>query len=321
MQWRRNCLQALYTEANAQCTDRRYRLLELKGDIALNYSVLIAVLVYEVVSIVGVGLFLSYKNKHKKSLEGNFAFAGGNLSAGLMGTTLALTLLGSAHNWGTAQNAGSMGVIAVWFGIACVVMMVVITQFTGPWMRRTGAKTSGEFLGKIFGSVSGRMISSMNAALLIGMCCLEIETIAVTLSSLTGWGYTICAVVGGAFAVLYVLLAGMKEIAWLNVINAVVMYVALIAVFICLCFSLPDGWDGVHATFESSAETSWMTSIFGNSALIIGFAIPSALVPRCSMAWRRPATSRLLRLKITKPLRGPSGLPAPLMASSALFPL
>lgn len=243
----------------------------------MNTGVLIAVIIYEVISIVGIGLFISIRNKNKKEQEGNFAFAGGRLPASLMGITLALTLLGSAHNWGTSANAASMGVIAVWFGIACVVMMVVITQFTGPWMRRTGAKTSGEFLGKIFGRIPGRLISAMNAAILVGMCCLEVETLAVTVSSLTGWSYTLSAVIGGAFAVLYVLLAGMKEIAWLNVLNAVVMYVALIAVFISLCFGLPGGWDAVQTTIESSADTSWMTSVFGNSALIIGFAIPSAL--------------------------------------------
>lgn len=72
---------------------------------------------------------------------------------------------------------------------------------------------------------------------------------------------------------LYVLLAGMKEIAWLNLLNAILMYAALIVVFICLCFKLPGGWNQVEATMTASADTSWMTSIFGNKALIIGFAI------------------------------------------------
>lgn len=100
------------------------------------------------------------------------------------------------------------------------------------------------------------MISSVNAAIIIGMCCLEVETIAVTLSSLTGWTYTVSAIIGGVFAVLYLLLAGMKQIAWLNVINAIIMYVGLIAVFICLSFELPGGWDAVEATMQSSPGTS-----------------------------------------------------------------
>ena len=244
----------------------------------MNWGVLIAVLIYEVVSIVGIGAFMAYKNKKSGGAEsGSFAFAGGGLPASLVGITLALTLLGSAHNWGTCQNAASMGVIAAWFGIACVIMMVVITQITGPWIRRTGAKTIGDFLNKVFGKVPGTMISCVNAALSIAMVCLEVETIAITLSFLTGWSYMISAIVGGILAMLYVLLAGMKEIAWLNLLNAILMYAALIVVFICLCFKLPGGWDQVEATMTASADTSWMTSIFGNKALIIGFAIPSAL--------------------------------------------
>ncbi|MCI8993930.1 MAG: sodium:solute symporter family protein [Eubacterium sp.] len=244
----------------------------------MNIAVLIVVLLYEFVSILGIGMFINRRNK-KKGVEeaGGFAFAGGGLPASLVGITLALTLLGSAHNWGTCANAFDMGVIAVWFGIACAVMMVVITNVTGPWIRRSGAKTVGEFLGHIFGKKAGIMTSAINAALGIAMTCLEVETIAITLSMLTGLNYFVCAVIGGILAMLYVVLAGMKEIAWLNLINAILMYVALIAVFICLCVNLPGGWDAVQQTVEAQQETAWMTSIFGNSALIIGFAIPAAL--------------------------------------------
>lgn len=104
------------------------------------------------------------------------------------------------------------------------------------------------------------MISCVNAALSIAMVCLEVETIAITLSFLTGWSYMISAIVGGILAMLYVLLAGMKEIAWLNLLNAILMYAALIVVFICLCFKLPGGWDQVEATMTASADTSWMTN-------------------------------------------------------------
>lgn len=244
----------------------------------MNIVVLIVVLLYEFVSILGIGMFINRRNKKKGGEEvGGFAFAGGGLPASLVGITLALTLLGSAHNWGTCANAFDMGVIAVWFGIACAIMMVVITNVTGPWIRRSGAKTVGEFLEHIFGKKAGIMTSAINTALGIAMTCLEVETIAITLSMLTGLNYFVCAVIGGVLAMLYVVLAGMKEIAWLNLINAILMYVSLIAVFICLCKNLPGGWDAVQQTMESSQETEWMTSIFGNSALIIGFAIPSAL--------------------------------------------
>ena len=255
--------------------------------------------------------FMAYKNKKNGGAEsGSFAFAGGGLPASLVGITLALTLLGSAHNWGTCQNAASMGVIAAWFGIACVIMMVVITQITGPWIRRTGAKTIGDFLNKVFGKVPGTMISCVNAALSIAMVCLEVETIAITLSFLTGWSYMISAIVGGILAMLYVLLAGMKEIAWLNLLNAILMYAALIVVFICLCFKLPGGWDQVEATMTASADTSWMTSIFGNKALIIGFAIPSALGATMFHGMAQTGYQPVATAKNNHEVKNPSGLQA-----------
>ena len=245
----------------------------------MNILVLVIVLLYEFVSIIGVGAFIKHRSKKKEEEEtaGSFAFASSGLPASLVGITLALTLLGAAHNWGTCSNVADMGLIAVWFGIACTIMLVVITNITGPWIRRTGAKTTSEFLGFIFGKRSGILVSSVNVSLMIAHTCLEVETIAITLSMLTGLQYLVCAVIGGILAMLYVLIAGMKEIAWLNLINAVIMYVALITVFVSLCLNLPDGWDGVQASLESSAETEWMTSMFGNSAVIIGFAIPAAL--------------------------------------------
>lgn len=55
----------------------------------MNWGVLIAVLIYEVVSIVGIGAFMAYKNKKKGGAEsGSFAFAGGGLPASLVGITL-----------------------------------------------------------------------------------------------------------------------------------------------------------------------------------------------------------------------------------------
>ena len=158
----------------------------------MNWGVLIAVLIYEVVSIVGIGAFMAYKNKRNGGAEsGSFAFAGGGLPASLVGITLALTLLGSAHNWGTCQNAASMGVIAAWFGIACVIMMVVITQITGPWVRKIGTDTMPDLFGKLYGKKMRILCACVMGPLVFGCLCLETQCIAVTFVACTGWSYTV----------------------------------------------------------------------------------------------------------------------------------
>lgn len=237
----------------------------------MNLGILIAVIIYEVVSIVGVGWFLS--RQHKDENE-SFALAGRGLSTAHVGVTLALTMLGSAHIWGTTENAFSMGSIAVWFGIACTVMMVVITQVTGPWVRKIGTPTVPDLFGKMYGGKTRILIACVMGPLIFGCLCLETQCIAVTFQALTGWSYTAGAVVGGIFGILYVLFAGMKEVSWLNMINAVLMYVAMIITLIALFFYLPQGWDGVEQTLVANGN-SWMLDIFGNKDLIIGFAIPT----------------------------------------------
>ncbi len=66
-------------------------------------------------------------------------------------------MLGSAHIWGTTQNAFNIGAISVWFGIACTVMMVVICMITGPAIRKIGTPTVPDLFGKLFGEKT-RMI-------------------------------------------------------------------------------------------------------------------------------------------------------------------
>jgi SSS family solute:Na+ symporter len=240
----------------------------------MNLGVLIAVIIYEVVSIVGVGWFISRKQKHNVGQDGSFALAGRGLSTPHVGITLALTMLGSAHIWGTTENAFSMGSIAVWFGIACTVMMVVITQITGPWVRKIGVTTIPDLFGQLFGGKTRILVACVMGPLIFGCLCLETQCIAVTFQALTGWSYTAGAIVGGIFGILYVLLAGMKEVSWLNMINAVLMYVAMIVALVAMFFCLPEGWNGVEQTIISNGN-SWMLDIFGNKNLIIGFAIPS----------------------------------------------
>ena len=67
--------------------------------------------------------------------------------------------------------------------------------------------------------------------------------------------------VGGAFGILYVLLAGMKEVSWLNMINAVFMYAALIIALIAMFVYLPgNGWEDVAQNITCLLSTSTLMS-------------------------------------------------------------
>lgn len=247
----------------------------------MNWGVLIFVLIYEIATIVGVGMIIARRNRAAAAQEGNFALAGKGLPTAQVGITLALTMLGSAHIWGTTENAAGMGSIAVWFGIACTVMMVVITQITGPWVRKLGVNTIPDLFGRLYGKKTRILIACVMGPLVFGCLCLETQCVAITFVVCTGWPYFVGAIVGGAFGILYVLLAGMKEVSWLNMINAVMMYAALIIALIAMFVCLPgNGWADVATNLEAMGN-GWMLDIFGNKDLIIGFAIPSIFT--CTM--------------------------------------
>ncbi len=247
----------------------------------MNVGVLVFVLIYELATIFGVGFFLARKKKKTGDGEGDFAFSGKGLTTAHVGVTLALTMLGSAHIWGTCENAASMGSIAVWFGIACTVMMVVITQITGPWVRKVGTNTLPDLFGRMYGKGVRILIACVMGPLVFGCLCLETQCVAVTFVVCTGWPYMVGAIIGGAFGIFYVLLAGMKEVSWLNMINAVFMYGALIIALIAMFVCLPgNGWQDV-ATGLQETGNGWMLDIFGNKDLIVGFAIPTIFT--CTM--------------------------------------
>ena len=124
----------------------------------MHLGILIAVIIYEIVTIVGVGVYLNIKDKKAAAANDSFALAGRGLSVSHVGVTLALTMLGSAHIWGTTQNAYGMGGIASWFGIACTVMMVVITQCTGRWIRSIGTPTVPDLFGRLYGPRQSHLI-------------------------------------------------------------------------------------------------------------------------------------------------------------------
>ena len=63
----------------------------------------------------------------------------------------------------------------------------------------------------------------------------------IIISAMTGWSIANGAIVGGIFGIFYVILAGMKEIGWVNLVNAVVIYIGLILSTIFIALKLPGG--------------------------------------------------------------------------------
>ena len=85
---------------------------------------LIAVIAYELVVIVGIGLWM--QRSHDKNARDEFSHANRSLPVPVVAVTLALTVLGTAHILGVFEMAWILGASAVWFSLAHVILLVVV---------------------------------------------------------------------------------------------------------------------------------------------------------------------------------------------------
>ena len=239
----------------------------------MNTGILIAVLIYEAVLIFGVGFWLARKEKNQPAGEGNFALAGRHLPTPVIAITLALTVLGTAHILGVFEMTWGLGAAAVWFSIAHVILLVLVCLTTGLWVRRLGLTTVPEILEELFGTGTRLVVSCTMAGVIFGILTVETQGIGIIIASMTGWDIAKGAVVGGVLGIAYVILGGMKEVGWLNLINAIVMYVGLILAVFFIALKLPGGnYDSVITFFQES-DRAHMLNIYGTSQIMLTFAL------------------------------------------------
>jgi SSS family solute:Na+ symporter len=239
----------------------------------MNMGILIAVLFYEVVIILGVGLWIAKREASLPKREGDFALAGRNLPVPVVAITLALTVLGTAHILGIFEISWFLGAAAVWFSISHVILLVLVCLTTGLWVRRLGLTTVPEILEMLYGRTTRLLVSCTMAGVIFGILTIETQGIGIIIASMTGWSIRNGAIVGAILGIFYVVLAGMKEVGWLNLVNAVVMYVGLILATIFIAFKLPGGNYNSVAEFYTSAGNDHMLSIYGTKQIFFTFAL------------------------------------------------
>lgn len=239
----------------------------------MNTGIVIAVLIYEVVLILGVGLWLANREAMQPKHDGDFALAGRNLPVPVVAITLALTVLGTAHILGVFEMAFIFGAPAVWFSIAHVILLVAVCLSTGLWVRRLGLTTVPEILDMLYGRETRLFVSCTMAGVIFGILTIEAQGIGIIISSMTGWSISNGAIVGAILGVFYVVLAGMKEVGWLNLFNAVVMYIGLILATLFIALKLPGGDYSTIMDHYNNSGASHMLSIYGTPQIFFTFSL------------------------------------------------
>ena len=249
----------------------------------MNYGMIIGVLFYELLIIGGIGYWLHRQNAGKEHAEGEFTLGGRDLPTPVLAVTLALTVLGAAHILGVFEMTWGMGAAAVWFSIAHVILLVLVCTTTGLWFRRLGLTTVPQVLKKFYSSELELVVSCVMAGVIFGILTLEAQGLGIVISAMTGWSIQQAAVVGSIIGIFYVVLAGMKEVGWINLVNAVVLYVGVILAVIFVAKALPGGdYTSVQEFYRTTplptpdgkmAIQEFRLSIFGTPGILGTFAL------------------------------------------------
>jgi len=283
-------------------------------------SMLIIVLLYEIITIFGVAIWLNRRKQVKSTEQGSeFALGGRSLPVGVVAATMALTVLGTAHILGVFEMVWGVGAAAIWFSIAHVILLVVVCYSTGLWVRRLQVTTVPELLEHLFGKGIRVLVSCVMAGIIFGILTIETQGLGIIINAMTGWGIAEGAVAGGVIGIFYVVIAGMKEVGWINLINAVVMYVGLILATIFLALRLPNGnFDSVSEHFVSQ-DMAHMLSVFGNSQILMTFALGIVIAVLFSQSVNQMLLQTAMSAKDEKTIKKALWIAAPVNGLFGVF--
>jgi len=285
----------------------------------MQYGIIIAVIFYEIAVIGGVAWYLSRKESNCEQQEGDFALGGRSLPTSVVAVTLALTVLGTAHILGVFEMTWALGASAVWFSIAHVILLVVVCSCTGLWVRRLGVSTVPEILETFFGQGTRLVVSCVMAGVIFGILTIETQGIGIIVASMTGWEIKDGAVVGGILGVFYVVLAGIKEVGWVNLVNAVVMYVGLILATIFLAFELPGGSYASVADYYINTDAESMLSIYGTSEIMLTFGLGTVVAVVFSQSINQMLLQPAMAAKNEKTIKRALWIAAPVNGLFGVF--
>lgn len=279
-------------------------------------GIMIAVIGY----VVGVTLITGFilKRKKKQAEEG-FILANRSLPYPVVGVTMALTILGAVHVFGLFEMGYIMGSVSIWFVFAHVIVLVIAGFAIGPWVRRLNFTTMPEFLGELYGEKMRVLVMCVSVGVIWGFLTLEAQGLGILFSLFTGWELKQAIIIGSILGLLYVIVAGMEQVGWLNLINTAVIYLGLIIGISYLAFELPGGnWDFVN-DFYLNSDQAWKLDIMGTPDILFGFGL--AMV--CAVVFSQSVNQTLLQSAISakdvKTVRKATWISAPVNGLFGVF--
>lgn len=281
--------------------------------------VLALIILHNIAVIGGIGIYLANKNSGRGRVA-DLATGGRDANLAMFSITIAITYLGSAHVYGLMEISFHIGAVALWFSFAHTILICVICLGTGQWVRRIGCQTIPELIGRLYGPAMRTVTACVSAMVVFGLVTLETQTLGIGISAISGWSLGWSAVLGAFLGTAYVTLGGIKQTMWVNLVNAVVMYAAIILAGIYLTFALPDGWQGVRDYYIDNNQ-SFKLSIFGTPKLLASFALAVIFSVVFSQSINQQGMAAAISAKDERVIRRSLWIAAPVNGLFGVFPV
>lgn len=229
-----------------------------------NDLILAIAIIYYVVLIVAVGTI----TRRRVKSASDFVNASGQLSWVMVTFAFVLIPLGSGHTISLWESAPTYGASVMWWGIVTGgVFLPLMMLWFGPWARRTGLNTIPQILEKIFGTKYSRLWSACVVATWTGIGAAETTATGAAIYGLSEGVidfFPWCILIALILIVLYVYFGGMLQMAWLNVVNSIVMlvgsYLGMFMLTTWLAANL-GGWSGVMDIFDSMGKSDMLSNM------------------------------------------------------------
>lgn len=246
----------------------------------MKIGVIIVVALYEIITIGVVGWLL---NKRKKAAGGseNIALGGRSLGTWAIGSTMCLTLLGSGHLTGTWEGALTLGAEQIWHVMANGFAMALGACTIYLWARRMRVSTTGEIITKLYGQELAVLVAAVNIAVCWAVVSFETQALGIIINSMTDWPLTIAVLIASVLGFCYVVFGGTKQVAMLNQINVIILYVGMFGALFFILRELPGmNFDSVVESYQNNPDYSENFLKFtGGKEQFLAMGIPVLIAP------------------------------------------
>ncbi|MDR1572657.1 MAG: hypothetical protein LBS32_09040 [Clostridiales Family XIII bacterium] len=254
--------------------------------------ILAVALIYFGVLIIGAGIITS--RRVKTSQDFTNAASSGGMSWIFVTCTFVLIPLGSGHSMSLWEmgTVGGMGSGALLWAVAVgALFLPIMMLFMGPLARSTGYKTFPEITKAMYGRGFSWFHASVSVSSQSGIIAAELIGTGVAIFTLSGGAVPLkpwAVLIAFAFAILYIFFGGFLQMAWINIVNSIMLIVgsfaAVIGVVVWLgknyMFGDKPGLEGIAAYYTNQDMSGYLSqfSSLGTANTWISIIIPVALL-------------------------------------------